>query len=90
MGIRNPKAGIIEREKAIREIGEIIKGRLVADPNGSGDQKMYVSDSDREKLEKQAQEQEQSSATPQTPATPRFNRHSGNRMAESSRISPRS
>lgn len=64
----NPKAGVIQREKAIRDIGEIVKGRLVTDPDRAGGQKMYVSKADQKLLEEQVKQEEQQKANPPAPA----------------------
>lgn len=50
---RNPNASMMEKEKAAREAGEIIRSRIVPD-NDMGLHGQYISDADRADMERQA------------------------------------
>ena len=44
--VENPNAGVLEREKAAKEIGDTIMGRLQADPTDVNGKQTYQSDAD--------------------------------------------
>ena len=61
---RNPNASLIDKEKAAREVGEIITGRIVQDPSGDYHGR-YISETDRADLERRAAEEAAASSATQ-------------------------